>query len=38
MEIVWSETAIETFFKVVDYWTNKEIESFENKVANSLTK
>ncbi|MEP7094755.1 MAG: type II toxin-antitoxin system RelE/ParE family toxin [Flavobacterium sp.] len=36
MEIVWSETALETFFKVVDYlfdhWSNKEIEAFELNV------
>ncbi len=33
MEIVWTETALESFFKVVDYlfdyWTNKEVEAFE---------
>lgn len=36
MEIVWSETALETFFEVIDYlfdnWTEKEIEIFDNKV------
>lgn len=36
MEIVWSETALETFFKVIDYlfehWTNKEMEAFEINV------
>lgn len=36
MEVVWTETALETFFKVVDYlfdyWSNKEIKTFENKV------
>ena len=36
MEIVWSETALETFFKVIDYlfdnWTEKEIENFDNSV------
>ena len=36
MEIVWTETALETFFKVVDYlyihWSNKEIETFEYNV------
>ena len=33
MEIVWTETALETFFKVIDYladhWTNIEIETFD---------
>jgi hypothetical protein len=33
MEVVWTETALETFFKVVDYlfdyWSTKEIETFE---------
>jgi hypothetical protein len=36
MEIVWSETALETFFGVVDYlfehWSIKEIEIFEKNV------
>ena len=36
MEIVWSETALETFFKVIDYlfehWTDKEIQAFETNV------
>lgn len=36
MEVVWTETALETFFKVVDYlydhWSSKEIETFENNV------
>ncbi len=36
MEIVWTETALKTFFKVVDYlydnWSSKEIETFENNV------
>ena len=36
MEIVWSETALETFFKVIDYlfdnWTDKEMEAFETNV------
>ena len=36
MEIVWSETALETFFKVIDYlfdnWTEKEIETLDNNV------
>ncbi len=34
MEVVWTETTLETFFKVVDYlqdhWSSKEIETFEN--------
>lgn len=33
MEIVWTETAFETYLKVIDYlfdyWTLKEIETFE---------
>jgi addiction module RelE/StbE family toxin len=36
MEVVWTKTALETFFKVVDYlhdhWSSKEIETFENEV------
>lgn len=36
MEIVWSETALETFFKVIDYlfdnWSENEIENFDNNV------
>ena len=36
MEIVWTQTALETFFKVIDYlfdhWSIKEIETFENNV------
>lgn len=36
MEVIWTETALETFFKVIDYlfdyWSNKEMEIFENKV------
>ena len=36
MEVVLTETALETFFKVVDYlfdyWSTKEIETFENNV------
>jgi plasmid stabilization system protein ParE len=36
MEVIWTETALETFFKVVDYlydhWSSKEIETFENNV------
>ena len=36
MEVVWTDIALETFFKVVDYlydhWSNKEIETFENNV------
>jgi plasmid stabilization system protein ParE len=36
MEVVWTETALETFFKVVDYlfdyWSSTEIETFENNV------
>jgi plasmid stabilization system protein ParE len=42
MEVVWSETALETFFKVVDYlfenWSVKEIETFENNVDDLLEK
>ncbi len=33
MEVVWADTALETFLKVVDYlfdyWTIKEVEEFE---------
>jgi plasmid stabilization system protein ParE len=33
MEVVWTETALETYLNVIDYlfdyWTLKEIESFE---------
>lgn len=36
MEVVWTEVALESFFKVVDYlydqWSIKEIETFENNV------
>jgi plasmid stabilization system protein ParE len=42
MEIVWSETSLETFFKVVDYlfehWTLKEIQKFETSVDELLEK
>ena len=42
MEIVWSETSLETFFKVIDYlfehWTLKEIKTFETKVDKLLEK
>ncbi|TRX38103.1 hypothetical protein FNW52_04160 [Flavobacterium sp. ZT3R18] len=42
MEIVWSKTSLETFFKVVDYlfehWTLTEIESFEKNVDDLLEK
>lgn len=40
MEIVWSETAIETFFKVIDYlydnWSEKEIQAFDDAVENLI--
>jgi plasmid stabilization system protein ParE len=36
MEIHWTETALETYFKVIDYlfdyWSSNEIETFENNV------
>jgi plasmid stabilization system protein ParE len=36
MEVVWTENALESFFRVVDYlfdhWTLQEIESFELNV------
>jgi plasmid stabilization system protein ParE len=36
MEIVWTETALETFLRVVDFlsdsWTMTEIESFDKNV------
>lgn len=42
MTVVWSETALETFLKVVDYlfehWSIEEIETFENKVDDLLEK
>ena len=42
MEIVWSETSLETFLKVVDYlfekWTLKEIQIFETNVDSLLEK
>jgi hypothetical protein len=42
MEIVWSETSLETFFKVIDYlfehWTLKEIQNFEINVDELLEK
>jgi plasmid stabilization system protein ParE len=40
MDIVWTETALETFFKVVDYlydnWSSKEIATFEKNVDNLI--
>ena len=42
MEIIWSETALETYLKVIDYlfekWTIKEINNFETKVDTLLDK
>lgn len=42
MEIIWSETALETYLKVIDYlfekWTIKEINVFESKVDELLIK
>lgn len=42
MEIVWSETSLETFFKVIDHlfehWTLKEIKRFETNVDALLEK
>lgn len=36
MEIIWTDTALETFLKVIDYlsndWTLREVEEFELKV------
>lgn len=36
MEIVWSEIALESYFKVIDYlfnqWTEKEVKKFDEKV------
>ena len=33
MEIIWTETALKSFLKVIDYlfdyWTSKEVEAFE---------
>ena len=40
MEIVWTDTALETYLKVIDYlldyWTSKELESFELDVGQLL--
>jgi plasmid stabilization system protein ParE len=40
MEVIWSETALETFLKVIDYlfehWSVKEIENFEKNVDDLL--
>jgi len=40
MEIVWSETALETFLKVIDYlsdhWTAKQVKSFDENVETLL--
>lgn len=42
MEIVWSETSLETFFNVIDYliehWTLKQIKTFETNVDELLEK
>ncbi len=42
MEIIWSETALKTYLKVIDYlfekWTIKESNVFETKVDNLLNK
>jgi plasmid stabilization system protein ParE len=36
MEIVWSDTALATYFKVIDflfdYWTEKEVATFDENV------
>jgi plasmid stabilization system protein ParE len=36
MEVVWTETALETFFQVIDYladyWTFNEVHLFDNNV------
>ena len=36
MEIAWTETALDTFFRVIDYlsdnWTNVEVETFDQNV------
>lgn len=36
MEVIWTQTALESFFRVIDYlfdyWTSKEIEIFEIEV------
>lgn len=40
MEIVWSDTALKSYLGTIDYlfekWSLKEIDNFENKVANLL--
>jgi len=42
MEVVWSEEILENYFRVLDYllesWTVREIEIFENKFDNLLTR
>lgn len=42
MEIVWSETALETFLRVIDYlfdnWSKIEINKFDEDVDNLLEK
>ena len=36
MEVIWTDTALETYLAVagylLDYWNNKELETFELKV------
>lgn len=40
MEIIWTETSLETYFKVIEYllgsWANSVLETFEFKVDNLL--
>ena len=42
IEVVWSETAIQTYLRIVDYlfieWTQKEINEFEKDVESLLAK
>lgn len=42
IEVVWSETAIQTYLRIVDYlfieWTRKEINEFEKDVESLLAK
>jgi plasmid stabilization system protein ParE len=40
IEVVWTDTALETYLKVIDFlfdfWSNKEVKTFEKKVDNLI--
>lgn len=40
MTIIWSQTALDTYLQIIDYlfeeWTEREINKFQNTVANLL--